>query len=203
MSKIKQFKVARRLGAPIFPKCDHPKFSLAPKIHGTGKGRRPQRSEYGTQLLEKQKARFSYGLSEKQFSNYVKDAMAKVGVKPTEDLYISLETRLDNVVYRLGLTKTRRFARQMVSHGHIMVNGKKVTIPSFRVKKGDEISIREQSTGKRPFEDLASKLKDHKFPAWLSFDEGKKSGSVLGAPVLDENLGIVFDLVSVIEFYSR
>lgn len=202
MSKIKQFKIARRLGVALFPKCENPKFSLAPKSRGKGR-KFSQRSEYGTQLLEKQKARFSYGMQEKQFSNYVKKAMSKKGAKATDVLYTLLETRLDNVVYRLGLARTRRLARQMVSHGHIVVNGRKVTIPSIHVRKGDVIAIRKESQAKTLFANISEKLKDHKTPAWLSFNEKKKEGKVEGVPTLSDRTDAIFDPTAVIEFYSR
>lgn len=203
MTKIKQFKIARRLGVPLFSKCENPKFSLAPKVHGKGGRRFKQQSEYALQLLEKQKARFSYGLREKQFSNYVKSAMNKRGVKATEELFVLLETRLDNVVFRLGLANTRRFARQLVSHGHITVNGRKVTIPSYHIKKGEIIEIREGSKAKSPFQDLVKKMQNHRVPVWLTFDQKKNKGTVEGVPATSEQKDGIFDLTSVIEFYSR
>ena len=201
MAKIKQFKIARRLGSPIFSKCDNPKFSITKKTYGK-RGFR-QQSEYGLQLLEKQKVRYIYGLREKQFSNYIKSAMTKKGVKVTDELFKLLELRLDNVVYRLGLAKTRRFARQIVSHGHILVNGRKVTIPSYSVKKGDVLGVRKGSEDKVLFLNLSERLKDYKTPNWLVFNEKKKEGKIEGEPKISDDSGLVFDLTSVIEFYSR
>ncbi|MEX0933778.1 MAG: 30S ribosomal protein S4 [Candidatus Paceibacterota bacterium] len=203
MVKIKQFKIARRLGAPIFPKCDNPHFSTTPKIHGKGGRRFSARSEYSKQLLEKQKARYSYGLSEKQFSNYVKEAMEKKGIKPIIELYTLLETRLDNSIYRLGIAKTRRFARQLVSHGHITINGRRVTIPSRQLIQGDMIGIKKASLEKPLFEGLTENLKEKTPPAWLSFSSKTKEGKVEGTPVLSEQDEASLDLPSVIEFYSR
>lgn len=202
MAKIKQFKIARRLGAPIFPKCDNPHFSTIPKTHGKGR-KFGGRSEYGGQLLEKQKARYTYGLGEKQFANYVKKVMEKKDSKPGSALFGLLEMRLDNVVYRLGLARTRRFARQMVSHGHILLNGKRVTVPSVQVKKGDVISIKKTSSEKPLFENLEERLKEYTLPAWLSFDEKAKEGKVVGVPAPSEQDEAFFDFNSVIEFYSR
>ena len=121
------------------------KFALsqerAERTKRRGRGRGP--TEYGKQLLEKQKVRFTYGISEKQFSAYVREAMASHGAVPSDVLHRALEMRLDNVIYRLGLAPTRRAARQMVSHGHITVNGRKTTIPSRRIVIGDRIGVRE------------------------------------------------------------
>jgi small subunit ribosomal protein S4 len=194
-----KYKIARRVGAPIFEKTQTQKYSLrAERKAKTARFGKPK-SEYGTQLNEKQKARFTYGLSEKQFSNYVKEALQKKSTHPTNTIFENLELRADNAVYRLGLAPTRSAARQTVSHGHIAINGKKITIPSQRLKIGDTISIREGSLGKG----LWSKIDDSKTtPAWLSFDRQKKLAKVSGLPQLvpTENM---FDLSAVVEFYSR
>src|SRR3989344_3371850 len=131
LSKPK-FKICRRLGSGVYDKCQTTKFSTSSK-GGMASGKRPKApSEYGAQLIEKQKIRFSYGISERQLSNYVKKASLMKGAG-AEKLYEELESRLDNVIYRMGLASTRRAARQMVSHGHFIVNDKKVTIPSYEV----------------------------------------------------------------------
>jgi small subunit ribosomal protein S4 len=157
------------------------------------------KSEYGAQLNEKQKARFTYGLSEKQFSNYIKEALQKKSAHPTQMIFENLERRADNVVYRLGLAPTRSAARQMVSHGHITINGKKITIPSQRLSIGDTVSVREGSLTSALF----TKTDESKSaPSWLSFDKQKNLAKVQGLPQLvpTENM---FDLNAVIEFYSR
>ena len=120
----KKYKICRRLGDRVYNKCQTPAFSrsVAAKRAGPMKRRPKPKSEYGTQMLEKQKARFTYNVSEKQFSNYVEKSRETKGVNPAEFLYKSLESRLDNVVHRLGFAPSRAFARQMVSHGHITVN---------------------------------------------------------------------------------
>ena len=200
--KIKQYKTARRLGARIFSKTQSPKFVLA-RSRAIGKKRPSALSEYGLQLLEKQKARYSYNLNERQFSKYAKMAISKKGVNPAEFLYKNLESRLDNIVYRLGLAKTRPYARQMVSHGHIMVNGRRVTIPSMSLRSGDAVSIRPGSKNKRMFESMAERLKDHAAPSWLTLDRDKIHGVVSGAPSLQEMSDGIFSLASVVEFYSR
>lgn len=194
-----KFKICRRLGPGVYDKCQTTKFSTSTK--GSITGSRPKAlSEYGTQLIEKQKVRFSYGVSERQLSNYVKKATQTKGVGTTERFYEELESRLDNVVYRLGLAASRRGARQMVSHGHFIVNDKKVTIPSYAVNPGDIIKIREGSKGSKLFQDLAVRLKDYSAPNWLSFDVNKIEGKVLSKP---QNTESFLDLNVVLEFYSR
>ncbi len=198
-----KFKICRRLGPGVYDKCQTTKFStsggLANKI-GAG-GKRPKAlTEYGTQLVEKQKIRFSYGITERQLSNYVKRATQIKGAGTTDKFYEELESRLDNVVYRLGLANSRRGARQMVSHGHFIVNEHRVTIPSYALKIGDVIKIREGSKGSKLFADMAERLKDYKAPAWISFDIAKMEGKVLGKP---KNIETFLDLNAVLEFYSR
>jgi small subunit ribosomal protein S4 len=136
-----KYKIARRLGAPVFEKTQTQKFSVRSERKMKNRGFSKQKSEFGQQLNEKQKARMYYGVSEKQFSKYVKEAISKKASKAVGLLFETLETRLDNLVYRLGFAQTRYQARQFVGHGHILVNGKKVTIPSYVVKQGDTISL--------------------------------------------------------------
>lgn len=195
-----KYKICRRLGAGVFEKCQTQKFA-ASEAQGAKKGfkRGKQRSDYGNQLIEKQKIRFSYGLSEKQFSNYVKRATAK-GSNSAEKLFEGIEARLDNVVYKLGLAGTRALARQMVSHGHLVVNEKRVTVPSFAVKVGDKIQIREGSKNKVLFQDIDKKLKNYISPDWLKFDVSKGIGEITGHP---KNTDSFLNFNAVIEFYSR
>jgi len=198
-----KFKIGRRLGAGVYDKCQTPKFSSSSgKFAGRGgSGRRPKAlSEYGAQLLEKQKVRFSYGITERQLSNYVKKASHIKGSGTSEKFYEELESRLDNIIYRMGLSQSRRAARQMVSHGHFIVNNHKVTIPSFQVKVGDVIKIREGSKSKKIFDNLAERLKDYNFPSWVSFDLNKMEGNILDKP---KNIETFLDLNAVLEFYSR
>jgi small subunit ribosomal protein S4 len=155
-------------------------------------------TEYGNQFLEKQRIRFSYGITERQLSNYVKEASQKKA--PAETLYEKLENRLDNVIYRMGLANTRALARQMVSHGHIMVNKKKLNIPSYQVRVGDEISVRPGSQGKVLFQNLDKKLQNYIIPEWLKFDTGSALGKVLGKPKNQESF---LDFSTALEFYSR
>lgn len=197
-----KYKICRRLGTGVFEKCQTQKYVLSEtkKTRTQGRRRRP-RSDFGLQLIEKQKVRLTYGLSEKQFSNYVKRAVDKKTENTADILVQMLESRLDNVVYRLGLAPTRAFARQMVSHGHIYLNGRKVTVPSHNIRQNDIVSIKESSRSKGLFVDLEERLQGYNPPAWLSFDLRKKEAKVQGSP---NNEGEeIFDLPAVIQFYSR
>ena len=199
MLKKPKFKIGRRLGAGVYDKCQTPKFSATAR--GPVFGRRPKApSEYGAQLLEKQKVRFSYGITERQLANYVKKAVHLKGAGTAPRLYENLESRLDNAVYRMGLAPSRRAARQMVSHGHFIVNSHRVTIPSYELKPGDVIKIREGSKTKKIFESLEERLKDYSTPDWLVFDVGILEGKILDKP---QNTETFLDLNAVLEFYSR
>lgn len=154
------------------------------------------KSEYGMQLAEKQKVRGTYLLREKQFKNYFKRAQTPA------DIYTLLEYRLDSVVFRLGFAKTRGLSKQLVSHGHIMVNGRKVTIRSYKVSNGDVISIRPQSADKGVFSELDEYLKKYEVPSWLNLDKAKKEGTITSIPSIRES-GIEPNIQSVMEFYSR
>lgn len=195
-----KFKIARRLGAPIFEKTQTAKFKEA--TGGKPKRGGMMKSDYGRQMIEKQKARFTYGISEKQFSKYVKTILEAKSSTPAAKIYEALETRLDNVTAKLGLSSTRRFGRQLVSHGHIKVNGTRVKVPSFRVKPNDVISVREGSLTSGPFKDLDKKLKEITVPGWLNWDIEKKEATVLRLPTM-EGQELLFDLNAVIEFYKR
>ena len=203
-----KFKICRRLGPGVYDKCQTAKFSASSgkfaSPGASGAGRRPKAmSEYGTQLIEKQKVRFSYGITERQLSNYVKKATHLKGAGTAEKFYEDLESRLDNVIYRMRLAPTRRAARQMVSHGHFIVNNHKVTVPSYEVKVGDILKIREGSKSSRLFEGLVQKNKennDYVMPDWLTFDLAKMEGSIKAKPKRTETF---IDLNAVLEFYSR
>lgn len=198
-----KYKIAKRLGAPIFEKTQTQKFELSVARGGRKTTKRPgQASDYKKQLIEKQKMRFSYGISEKQLRRYVDEAIAKEGNQPVALLIDRLETRLDNVVYRLGLAKTRQFARQMVSHGHITVNGKKLNVPSHKVRIGDTIAVREGSRASAMYQGLAEKHEALTVPSWLAFDAKKLEGTVKAAPQYNPT-ETLFDPEQVMEFYSR
>lgn len=199
-----KFKIAKRLGAAIFEKTQTPKFELSvARTANKRTNRRPgQASDYKKQLTEKQKMRFSYGITEKQLRRYVDEAVDKKGHQPIAVLMERLEMRLDNVVYRMGITKTRRFARQVVSHCHIRVNGVRLNVPSHRVKIGDVITIREGSKSNVIFQNLAETFDAAGLPNWVNFDIKKLEGKVTAAPVFNPTAAL-FDPEQVMEFYSR
>lgn len=209
-----KFKIARRLGSRVFPKTQTSKFSLPSTMGGKMGGRRPkQLSEYGQQLLEKQKARYTYLLKERTFASYVKRVREeRVGSdNPVAMLYRKLESRLDNVVFRLGLAPSRAAARQMVSHGHIVVNGRRLNIPSHQLRAQDRVAIRPESRNSGVAKGLRSALPEdgaekaaqtRQVPSWLAYDEVAGEGKVLGAPILGENEGEI-NWGAILEFYSR
>ena len=193
---------------PIAKKCRS--FEVSPATMGYGNkkstrnpgnaNRRRKVSEYGIQLKEKQKVKFIYGVLEKQFHKYYLKASHMKGITGDNMLQL-LELRLDNVVYRLGLGKTRRMARQVVTHGHILVNGRKVDIPSYTVKAGDVITIRQQSAQLKMFKVLREGT-SVVTPKWLTFDAPTLTGKVEALPQRDD---IDFELQEnlIVEFYSR
>ncbi len=197
-----KYKIARRLGPGIFEKTQTQKFALREGRRKESRERPRPKSDFGIQMLEKQKARYSYGIGERQFAKYVAEALAKKTTKTDELLYERLETRLDNVAYRLHLAPTRQAARQLVSHGHITVNDVRITIPSYNVKVGDKVKIREASAKKILFANLAEKLKDSAPPAWLAFDAEKRAGEIQGKPKLVKS-ELLFDIAAILEFYRR
>ncbi len=196
-----KYKIAKRLGAPIYEKTQSQKFALSEARGGRTRKRPGKMSDYKRQLNEKQKMRLTYGLTERQFRSYVDIAMEKAQ-KPIDHLYARLENRVDNVVYRIGLAKTRRLARQMVTHGHITLNGRKFNIPSHEVKIGDVIGVRDGSKDSGLFLDLTDRHVPTDVPNWLSFDIKKMEGTVKGTPVF-QSTESYFDPEQVLEFYSR
>jgi small subunit ribosomal protein S4 len=198
-----KFKIAKRLGAPVFEKTQSQKFALSEARKGKTAKRKPgQMSDFKRQLIEKQKMRFVYGLTEKQLRRYVDEALIATNKQPVLSLFTRLEERLDNVVFRLGLAKTRRFARQMVSHGHITVGGKKMTIPSYKVEQGDTISVREGSKASPMYLNFSETFVHTTVPPWLTMDAKKLEGKVAGAPQYNP-AETLFDPEQVFEFYSR
>jgi len=195
-----KYKLARRLGAPIFEKTQTAKFAASKDKKKVGFSR--PKSAYGTQMNEKQKTRFTYGISEKQFKNYVKKVLDSRGGSQADKLFEMLEKRLDNTVYRTGFSTTRRQARQVVSHGHILVNDKKVTIPSYALKAGDKITIRKGSEGAGLFKNLDERYKEITVPEWITFDVKTKEAVVSGSPKSKPS-ELMFDLEAVFEYYRR
>ena len=191
---------------PILKRCKT--LGISPAVLGVNKetNRNPKQSrrkqsEYAMQLTEKQKVKFVYGVLEKQFRTYYKKAEKMEG-KAGENLLILLETRLDNVVYRLGFAKTRREARQLTSHGHFTVNGQKVDIASYRVKPGDVIAVREKSRSSAKFKALVEELGATATPKWLEKEKDSFEGKVIAMPQRDD---IDYEVAEhlIVELYSK
>ena len=191
---------------PLLKRCRA--LGINPLVMGYGKvskrtkkETRKKRSEYSLQLMEKQKLRFIYGVLERQFRLYYEKAARKSGVTG-EVLLQMLELRLDNVVFRLGLAKTRDEAKQLVSHGHVIVNGNKVSISSYQVKVGDVIAFREKSKASSAIKKLVARIEERKVPAWLESDKDNFSGKVIAFPARSD---IDFDVKEqlVVEYYSK
>lgn len=180
-------------------KCAFTRRPYAPGVHGTG--RPPRQTDFGKQLREKQKAKRLYGISETQFANYYEKAM-KIKGDSGVNLVTLLELRLDNAIYRTGFAKSRAAARQLVSHGQILVNNKPVNIPSFLVKSGDILTVRENKKNKGPWKELAEDLKNHVAPSWLTVEPATLTVKVTSLPSAEE-LKEAFDPKLIIEFYSR
>ncbi len=200
-------KKSRSAGTKLFlrgerdlsPKSGFTRRPYRPGMHGSKRAR--QKSEFGIQLLEKQKVKWVYGIMERQFRRYIEEARRHKGVTG-QMLVQKLEQRLDNVVYRLGFAPSRNAARQMTTHGHISLNGKKVSIPSYEVRMGDIVGIHTPSRSKKIFADLALRIKKYTPPSWLSLDKEKIEGTVSGTPQMQE-AAIPADIQKIIEFYSR
>jgi len=193
-------KLARKVGVNLLDKASNSlqrRLNIPPGVHGRKRKRRL--SEYGLQMREKQKAKITYGLLEKQFKNLVQSVQNKKG--DTGELIVStLETRLDNIVYRLGFAKSRMMSRQLVSHGHVLVNDKKVNIPSFQVRVGDKVSISEKLE-KNPGILQAVEDKEGNLLPFLKKNKGF-AGELLRMPKKDD-FQVPFDLQLIIEYYSR
>jgi small subunit ribosomal protein S4 len=199
-----KYKIAKRLGAGVFEQTQTQKFALSQaRSKNVKTGRRPRAaSDYGKQLIEKQRVRFTYGLAEKQLYNYVKKAIETPD--PSKALHQSLEMRADTVVYRAGLASTRRASRQAVSHGHILINGRRTTVPSHTIKKGDVITVREGSRTSPLFASLTENSEEQRrsIPVWLSVDLSALRAEVVEEPqYMPAETGL--DYATVFEFYSR
>ncbi len=199
-----KYKIAKRLGAAVFEKTQTQKFALSaartpPKRTRGGRG---GGSDYGRQLLEKQRVRFTYGIAERQLSNYAQAAFAEPD--PSSGLHRALEMRADCAAYRAGFASTRRAARQIVSHGHITINGKRITTPSYRVRKGDVIGIREGSKQSPLFTILKEKNEEgtRAVPQWLKVNTELLQAEVIGEPSYN-TIETGLDYSTVFEFYSR
>ncbi len=205
----KQCKKCRRAGEKLFLKgerCDSAKCAIikrnyVPGVHGSTT-KRIKLTNYGLQLKEKQKAKRTYGLRETQFRNYFEKAFKKVG-NTGELLFTLLELRLDNVIYRLGFVPSRFLSKQIISHGHITINGKKVDIPSYQVKTGDIISLKESSQKKKLFIDIKETLKKKdNLVSWLSLDTNEIKGKVTSKPKTSDSAANI-NWRTIVEFYSK
>ncbi len=203
-------KKCRRLGVRLFlkgEKCLSPKCPMIKKPYPPGNKRKRRTaalSEYGKELREKQKIRNWYNLSENQFEKYVKEALKKRKKieNSAEFLVQRLEARLDNVIFKLGFADSHPQARQLVSHGHFLINKKPINIPSYQVKVGDKISINSGSRKKAIFQELPLTIKKHQLPSWLKLDKEKLEGEVTGKPPLEE-VNPPAEISTIFEFYSR
>jgi small subunit ribosomal protein S4 len=205
-------RLCRREGMKLYLKgarCDGPKCPIVkrqpaknfpPGQHGQRRTRRP--SEFGLQLREKQKVRRFYGVMESQFHKHFNEAVRRGGVTGDNLLQV-LESRLDNVVYRMGFADSRSQARQLVRHGHFVVNGRKTNIPSFLVKPGDEVAVRPESRKRTYFTDYGEVLNTRRAPDWMSVDANALSGKILNLPARDQIEVPAFNEALVVEHYSR
>ncbi|GAA0188383.1 30S ribosomal protein S4 [Fulvivirga kasyanovii] len=192
-------KIARRFNEPIFgPSKALQKKSYPPGQHG--RGRRKKQSEYAIQLMEKQKAKYTYGVLEKQFANLFDKASRKSGITG-EILLQLLESRLDNTVFRLGIAPSRRAARQLVLHKHIVVNGSIVNIPSFSLKPGDTVAVRERSKSLETITDSLATYGVKRFP-WLEWDGSEMVGKLVAMPQRDEIPENINEQL-IVELYSK
>lgn len=188
-------KRCRSLGLdPLYLGVD--KKSNRQSIRGNRK-----KSEYGNQLREKQKAKFIYGVLEKPFRNYYKKAQRQPG-QTGENLMIMLETRLDNVVFRMGFARTRKEARQIVDHKHVLVNGKQVNIPSYLIKAGDVIEIKEDCKGSQRYKDIIEVTGGRTVPAWVEVDQDNLKGEIKELPKREE-IDVPVDEMLIVELYSK
>lgn len=203
-------KLCRREGEKLFlkgsrcltPKCAIERRPYPPGQHGRdSQFRRGRASDYLLQLREKQKMRRIYGVYERQFSNYFRKAEQRSGLTGT-NLLTLLESRLDNVVYRLGFAESRAQARQLVQHGHILVNGRKTSVPSALVKAGDSVSIRPESNRNNYFKALRQELDERRVPRWLHLDTKNMSANVIQLPSR-EDIDVSLNEQLVVEYYSR
>jgi len=202
-------KLCRREGEKLFlkgercmsPKCGFERRPYAPGLHGRSAQYRRKQSDYAKQLRAKQKARRVYGIMERQFRRYFRDAEQRRGLTGA-NLLIMLESRLDNVVYRMGLAASRPQARQLVRHGHFEVNGRKVNIPSYLVQQGDIVAVRPNSQRNTFFKDLAQDLPHRSIPEWLSRDDEGLTGRVMALPER-KDIDVSIDEQLIVEYYSR
>jgi small subunit ribosomal protein S4 len=199
-------RICRREGAKLYfkgtrcytKKCSFERRPTPPGQHGV---RRRKVGEFGLQLREKQKVRKTYGVLERQFRNYFVDADSRPGVTG-ENLLRNLELRLDNVVYRMGFAPSRPAARQLVGHGHFAVNGRATNVPSYQLRPGDRVDVRESHRSREPFKVVKETLRSHQAPEWLRTDAATLGGQVVDLPRRDQ-MPLDLNEQLVVEYYSR
>lgn len=200
------YKVCRRLGTGVYDKCQTQKYVLSEAKHSKNfrSKRRKNITDFGKQLLEKQRVRFAYGVSERQLRKYVEEAnrVSILGTDPKVRMIEQLEMRLDNIVYRMGLAPTRRASRQMVSHGHVEVNGVRVTIPSREIKEGDVITVRDRTKALPLMDKIKSTVEETTPPTWIVFNSKKYEAKVSARPTV-ENTETPGSVAAILEYYSR
>jgi small subunit ribosomal protein S4 len=202
-------RLCRREGKKLFlkgdrcfsPKCAIERRAFPPGQHGTSRRWSRKESDYAMQLREKQRARRAYGVLERQFRRYFAEADRRTGLTGA-NLLIILESRLDNVVYRMGLADSRAQARQLTTHGHIALNGRKTNIPSALVRPGDMVTITERATGLTYFHDRADLIAQHTAPEWLTVDSQKMVAKVMDLPTRAQ-IDTAVDEQLIVEYYSR
>ena len=195
VNRVPVLKRCRSLGLdPIY-------LGIDKKSNRESKRANKKISEYGLQLREKQKAKFIYGVLEKPFRNYYKKAQKKPG-QTGENLMIMLETRLDNVIFRMGFARTRKEARQIVDHKHVLVNGKQVNIPSYLIKAGDVIEIKEDCKGSQRYKDIIEVTGGRTVPAWVEVDQDNLKGEIKELPKREE-IDVPVDEMLIVELYSK
>ena len=195
VNRVPVLKRCRSLGMdPIY-------LGIDKKSNRESKRANKKLSEYGMQLREKQKAKFIYGVLEKPFRNYYKKAQRQPG-QTGENLMIMLETRLDNVVFRMGFARTRKEARQIVDHKHVLVNGKQVNIPSYLIKAGDVIEIKEDCKGSQRYKDIIEVTGGRTVPAWVEVDQDNLKGEIKELPKREE-IDVPVDEMLIVELYSK
>lgn len=207
--RVPKGKIERRLGENLFlkghrcfgPKCPYARRQTRPGVHG--KASRRAASEFGTQLAEKQRLKWRYGLSEREVARSIREAGKKAGKTTAEHFMEIIERRLDNIVFRSGLAVSRSIARNLIVYGHILVNGRKVTKPSCVMRKGDVVQVRPAILKSKMFEELDATLKKYEPPAWLLLDVANKRVTIQELPTVSDDPRERANLKPVIEFYSR
>ncbi len=195
-----KYKIARKLGSAVFEKTQTPKFILSEQKKKK-KFSRPK-SNYALQLTEKQKVKFTYAITEKQLRKYINEIIDSKDKNPAESLFQKLESRLDSVILRSGMSKTRFQAKQAASHGHFMINGHKVTIPSIQITEKDEIKLKESKNESPLYLEFKDNFQNTNVPAWISVDPKNNSIKLQSAPKYNP-IETHFDLLSVIQFFKR